>query len=907
MTRPTSPIDSTTEQWTNWSRSEPAGPTRKFTPKNIAELVEIAKNAGPAFRVKASGSRWSSSAAARAENAWVDTSALDRVLNWDLSTLADELWAGGNAGELVLVQAGIKIHALATALWDKELSIPTLGGSMGQSIAGAISTGTHGTDIDLPPIAAMVRAIHLVAPGGNEYWLEHPDRPIASAASLKSNYGDWHDSIKVRRDADMFNAALVSVGRCGFIYAYVLEAVTRFQLRSERGRSTWQDVRSHLQRAAGSGNWRQFIRNTALPFNESTKVRSSGTPAPISVDGRLSVLWVGTRGPGQFRWIHQRPGSNSWTRKRIVDDGRVRSSHHAPAVAFFKGRYYLAWTGTRPDHPYIHLIRSTDATGAYWEDHIRFDGRHPNIPEAKSSEGPSLLAANGKLHIVWVGTNKPGNFRWITSTDGTAWGDKRVLTDPARVRESYHRPALAFFGNRYYLAWTGTNSAHPHVHMIRSTNASGTSWGDHLRFDGGSSTRPDAMSRDAPTLLSANGKLHVVWVGTNQPGRFRWITSTNGTTWQDKRILADAGQGRQSNHAPAITYHNGRYYLFWVGYGSEQNVHVLRSTSASGSAWVDHARLWVPPGPSANLQDMRSLDVALSPFSANGHAWWTIRTPVSVDQTATRREPERSPAEQQHLVKALAAALQPGTGAAAGGFGGFFAGLVIGGPLGAIIGGISGAIAGGVAADSDDVFATITDLVFAMELNSPDTTGPNFEITSGTAEGFTGYEQRFREFWDDAPKAQYTEVFFDAERTDYLSFVDAMLAYFHGSPAKHAGYIAIRFMGPCEAPLAMQRWSVTAAVEVALLEALDPQAKQTIEAVNRLAEGYDVRFHWGMTRPLHYRPPGLRNELEQWKSAAERLNVEAGDGMSSEFSRATGLEPDGRKRADALLMWGAAS
>lgn len=906
MTRPTSPITATTEDWTNWSRSQPVGPSQKYSPTSIADLVEIARNAGTAHRVKASGSRWSSSGAARAEDAWVDTSALNTVLSWDLGALADDLWTGGDVGNLVLVQAGIKVHALATELWDRRLSVPTLGGSMGQSIAGVISTGTHQSDFDLPPISGMVRAIHLVAPGGQEFWLEHPDRPVASEESLRRNYQDWHDSIKVRRDGDAFNAALVSVGRCGFIYAYVLEVEPAYQLLSQTGRSSWSDVRAHLTQAAQSGDWRQFMRNTTLPFNESTKVRSSGTPAPISVNGRLSVFWVGTRGPGQFRWIHQEPGNGGWTRKRVVDDGRARFSHHPPAVAFFNDRYYLAWTGTNPNHPYIHLIRSTDSTGAYWEDHIRFDGGHASRPEAMSSEGPTLLAANGRLHIVWVGTNKPGNFRWITSTNGTTWGDKRILTDPARTRESYHRPALAFHGNRYYLAWTGTNSAHPHVHLIRSTDASGASWSNHIRFDGGASSRPEAKSSDGPALLSANGRLHIVWVGSNQPGRFRWITSPDGTAWQDKRILADAGQTRQSKIAPAITFHDGRYYLFWTGYGSEQNIHMLRSTNASGTSWVDHARLTVPPGPTINQQEMRSIDVAISPYSANGYAWWTARTKVPLNQTATQTAPEMRPADQRQLVEALAAALDPGVGAGTGGFVGFLTGLLVGGPLGAIIGGISGAIAGGVTADSGDVFAAITDLVFAMGLNGPDVTGPSFQVTSGTAEGFSGYDQKYQEFWSDAPKAQFTEVFFDAERTDYLQFVDAMLAYFQTTSAKHAGYISIRFTKPSEAHLAMQRWSVTASVEVVLLEALDPQVLQTIEAVNRLAEGYDVRFHWGMTRPMEYRPSGLRDELEQWKTAAATLNVQAGDGLSSAFSRAADLEPEGESRADSLLFWGGA-
>jgi hypothetical protein len=98
-------------------------------------------------------------------------------------------------------------------------------------------------------------------------------------------------------------------------------------------------------------------------------------------------------------------------------------------------------------------------------------------------------------------------------------------------------------------------------------------------------------------------------------------------------------------------------------------------------------------------------------------------------------------------------------------------------------------------------------------------------------------------------------------------------------------------MGPSDAPLAMQRWPITAAVEVVILKSLDPAAKRTIEAVNRLAQGYDARFHWGMIRPADYRPADVRNEIERWKAGAATLGVRAGDGFSSAFSRTAGLEP----------------
>lgn len=915
MLRPTSPVKAINEKWVNWSRSLPEGPHVKYRPGNIEDLVEIAKNANSTNRIKASGSRWSSSAAAKAEDAWVDTSELNQVLSWDLRNLADELWQGAVVNNLVLVQAGIKVYALATALWEKGFSVPTLGGSMGQSIAGVISTGTHGTDIDRPPIAAMVRAIHLVAPDGKEFWLEHPNRPIASRASLEDHYDDWYESMEVKREADLFNAALVSVGRCGFIYSYILEVEPAYKLLSQSGRASWQAAKKHLADAALSGNWYQFIRSKPLPFNESTSVRSGGAPAPISVNGQLSLLWVGTNSPGQFRWTHQEGKDLSWTRKRIVDDGDMINSKFPPAIAFFKDRYYMAWTDTNSNPSYINLICSTDNRGSYWDTHIIFNGGHPVNPKAESSQGPILLAANGKLHLVWLGSNNPGQFRWITSTDGISWGDKRILTDAAKDRESNFRPAFNFFNNRYYLAWTGTNPAHPHLHLIRSTDATGRQWEDHIKFDGSHPHHPKTESSEGPILFVANKKLHLVWVGSNKPGKFRWITSVDGMIWGDKRILTDPQKDRESNYAPGIVFHDGKYYLFWAGYGADQNIHLIRSTSASGNSWADHTILKVPPGPRIDYENMRSLDIAISPFSANENVWWTIRTTVSssLPSTPIRQsflDKLSEPKNLDLLTEALAKALDPKYASPGGGLAAFLTGLAIGGPLGGIIFGIAGAIAGGVAADSSDVFVAITDMIFKSRLGGADTYGPSYQITSGNAEGFKGgYEESYHDFWHYSPKAQYTEIFFNGEEKHYLDFVDALRAYFRSSQDKNAGYIAIRFMKPSQAPLGMQRWPVTVAIEVALLVDLNPKALQTIEYINSLAEKYEVRFHWGMTRPLKYQTPSLLNEIEEWKKGAAKLNVQAGDGFSSDFSQAAGLEPEplpeAAQKQDSLLFWGA--
>lgn len=146
------------------------------------------------------------------------------------------------------VEAGIKIWELNCRLdvmrdaFGTGLAMPTLGGDNGQSLAGAISTGTHGTHVDLPPIADAVRAIHLVGPGGQEWWIEREGgKSITDPARLEQvrQAGVLCNDIIARYDDRLFRAVLVSMGRMGVVYSYVLEAVDAYKL-SRRGKaSTW--------------------------------------------------------------------------------------------------------------------------------------------------------------------------------------------------------------------------------------------------------------------------------------------------------------------------------------------------------------------------------------------------------------------------------------------------------------------------------------------------------------------------------------------------------------------------------------------------------------------------------------------------------------------------------------------
>ncbi len=44
---------------------------------------------------------------------------------------------------------------------------------------GAVSTGTHGGDFQVPPLSDWVRALLLVGPGGQEWWVTSADSLFA--------------------------------------------------------------------------------------------------------------------------------------------------------------------------------------------------------------------------------------------------------------------------------------------------------------------------------------------------------------------------------------------------------------------------------------------------------------------------------------------------------------------------------------------------------------------------------------------------------------------------------------------------------------------------------------------------------------------------------------------------------
>jgi hypothetical protein len=224
---------------TSFPKPQGFAPYSTSFPGSLPELIDIVQGAeAQNLRVHAFGSSWSYSDCTYTSDYHVYMG----FLNGPIQTVQNAYRPGGPSPLVFHVQAGVRLQDLNTALdnLNPPLALETMGGSSGQTLAGAISTGTHGGDKLMPPLADSVLAIHLVGAGGVQYWIE-PTAAITDPQLLQEFVAPGIDPSNIIYDDTTFNACLVSLGCMGIIYAVVLRVREAYYLEETTVGIGWVD------------------------------------------------------------------------------------------------------------------------------------------------------------------------------------------------------------------------------------------------------------------------------------------------------------------------------------------------------------------------------------------------------------------------------------------------------------------------------------------------------------------------------------------------------------------------------------------------------------------------------------------------------------------------------------------
>lgn len=233
-------VEQTVAQLVDVWNAEPDRPTfesyRATTGALQALIGEAVQNGA---RIRALGGGWSFSSAAATDGYLVNT----RPLNYQFTLAAANLHPScpHRAEDLVVAQCGVSVAELNGELRRRGKSLSTSGASNGQTIAGALSTGTHGSAIDQGGLHDLVVGLHLVTGPDRHVYLERASGPVLSDASA-AVFG-----AEVVRDDGLFDAALVSFGSFGIVHGVVLEVTDLFFVQEYRrqhpaSEATWAAI-----------------------------------------------------------------------------------------------------------------------------------------------------------------------------------------------------------------------------------------------------------------------------------------------------------------------------------------------------------------------------------------------------------------------------------------------------------------------------------------------------------------------------------------------------------------------------------------------------------------------------------------------------------------------------------------
>lgn len=234
--------------WKNWSGSVIARPKEISTPKNLNELVTFVKKcAAQHITIRVVGAGHSFTPLVATSEALVSLDHLSGIDHID------------EAEKLVTLWAGTRLRDAGPLLYEHGYAMENLGDTNAQSIAGATSTGTHGTGVEFQSIPNQIHGLTLLTAAG--------------------------ELMEINREEnnEYFEAARVSLGMLGIIVKITLKVVDAYTLQENSYRLSLDEGLENLQTLKESNRNFEFFW---FPYTNSIQVKTlneTDKPLPSKV------------------------------------------------------------------------------------------------------------------------------------------------------------------------------------------------------------------------------------------------------------------------------------------------------------------------------------------------------------------------------------------------------------------------------------------------------------------------------------------------------------------------------------------------------------------------------------------------------------------------------------------------
>ncbi|MCP5166869.1 MAG: FAD-binding protein [Pseudomonadales bacterium] len=326
--------------WRNWSDSQQCLPEARVAPATVAELQELV--AGASGVVRAVGAGHSFSPLVPTDGTIVSLSRLSGLLGHDPQTLQASLWAGSRLGDI-----GAPLEAAGQAL----VNMPDIDE---QTLAGCVSTATHGTGAAIGCMSTFIEGLQLVDARGELVDCDHQHNP------------------------ELFEAARVSLGALGIVTQLRLQNVAPYRLRRE---TVWMEFDEILANAGSMADRHRnfefyYVPFSGMGFTDAHDITDEAVSSTDKLDGNEGVRDLQTARDWLQDWPRLRELVLGSYMKTLPDEVTVENSWKNYAsernVRFNEMEYHLPRENGIPALREIRKVVETQHPEVFFPIEVRY-------------------------------------------------------------------------------------------------------------------------------------------------------------------------------------------------------------------------------------------------------------------------------------------------------------------------------------------------------------------------------------------------------------------------------------------------------------------------------------------------------------------------------------------------------